>query len=116
MSDLFVKKAKQAGSLVRKNQDTETKTGGTTDAAAEVEKALGKVKIASGAKWVEYSVAGKTVKYVRDNLKAILTIDAGAQAVLDGSPLESSVEGNTVLRENQILEFVKVAGSKGVSH
>jgi hypothetical protein len=81
-------------------------------AVASIDQALGKVTIIHGANEVSYEVAGKSVKYIRDALSAVLTIPSDAQALIDGKPVTD--EANTILASQQTCEFIKSSGVKGI--
>lgn len=56
------------------------------------------------------SIAGKTVGEVRDQVEEVLNIPSSAQVRVNGSPANE----DTVVSDNSTVEFVKVAGEKGV--
>lgn len=71
----------------------------------------GNVRVLAGADVEDMALAGRTVGEARVLAQAILGIDPGAAAMLDGNP----VAEDCVLGEGQELEFVKHAGAKGAS-
>ncbi len=69
----------------------------------------GRVEVIHGVYAHSLPLAGMTVRQARSELEDRMNIDPDAIAVIDG------VEANedTVLEENQVLNFVKPAGEKG---
>ncbi len=57
------------------------------------------------------TIAGKTVGEVREQVASILNVPGSAQVRVNGAPASE----DTLLSDNSTLEFVKVAGEKGVA-
>ena len=70
----------------------------------------GQVKISYGVHHLEVAIAGKSVGEVRQALKEPLNIDPRALALVNGRDVAASY----VLKEGDQLEFVRLAGEKGV--
>jgi hypothetical protein len=94
-------------------QRPESFSGGPTafadDFAATAQASPGTVEVIHGVYAHSLPLAGMTVEDARAELEERMNIDPEATAVIDG------VEANegTVLREGQVLNFVKPAGEKG---
>jgi len=56
------------------------------------------------------SLAGKTVAEVREQVAELMNVPDSAEVRINGSPADE----DTVIGENSTVEFVKVAGEKGV--
>lgn len=69
----------------------------------------GQVKVSYGVHHLETALAGKTVSEVRQALKEPLNIDPRALALVNGKEAMPS----HILKENDQLEFVRLAGEKG---
>lgn len=76
--------------------------------AAPARQAL--VKISYGVHHLEVPIAGKSVGEVRQALREPLNIDPRALALVNGRETAASY----VLKENDQLEFVRLAGEKGM--
>jgi hypothetical protein len=72
--------------------------------------ATGQVKISYGVHSLEVAIAGKSVAEVRRALKEPLNIDPRALALVNGRDAAASY----VLKEGDQLEFVRLAGEKGL--
>lgn len=70
----------------------------------------GAVRVICGVHTLEAQVAGRTVGEVRAALSQALNVSPAAVAVVDGV----EVAGGHVLREGEQLEFVRLAGEKGL--
>ncbi len=70
----------------------------------------GLVKISYGVHHLEVAISGKSVAEVRQSLKEPLNIDPRAMALVNGR----GVRPDYLLREADQLEFVRLAGEKGV--
>lgn len=70
----------------------------------------GQVKISYGVHSLEAAIAGQSVGEVRQALKEPLNIDPRALALVNGRDAPASY----VLKEGDQLEFVRLAGEKGV--
>jgi hypothetical protein len=70
----------------------------------------GQVKISYGVHNLEATIAGKSVGEVRQALKEPLNIDPRALALVNGRDVAASY----TLREGDQLEFVRLAGEKGL--
>lgn len=110
--------AKQVQKNVKKNETKKTpevaaeQTRPDTSAAeSKIDKVLGDVEVVYGPEAQTLPIAGHNVQDVRDYLKHILNIPSDAQARVNGQ----LVEGDHILQESEILEFVKVSGQKGIS-
>jgi len=62
-----------------------------------------------GANAQDLELAGKTVSQVRQELKDVLNIGEDSNAIISGD----NVENDYVLRDGDVLEFVKRSGTKG---
>jgi hypothetical protein len=71
--------------------------------------AAGLIKINYGIHHLEVAVAGKSVGEVRQALKEPLNIDPRALALVNGREASAF----HLLKENDQLEFVRLAGEKG---
>ena len=69
----------------------------------------GLVKVSYGVHNLEAAIAGKSVSEVRQALKEPLNIDPRALALVNGRDVAASY----VLKQNDQLEFVRLAGEKG---
>jgi len=67
------------------------------------------IQVSCGANSADFPVEGKTVGAVQEFLKEVLNIDRLAEGQIGGV----SVESSCVLKEGDVLEFIKPAGSKG---
>jgi sulfur carrier protein ThiS len=70
----------------------------------------GQVKISYGVHSLEAAIAGKSVAEVRQALKEPLNIDPRALALVNGKDVPAAY----VLKEGDQLEFVRLAGEKGL--
>jgi len=70
----------------------------------------GQVKISYGVHSLEAGIAGQSVGEVRQALKEPLNIDPRALALVNGRDAAASY----VLKEGDQLEFVRLAGEKGL--
>jgi sulfur carrier protein ThiS len=70
----------------------------------------GQVQINYGVHSLEAAIAGKSVAEVRQALKEPLNIDPRALALVNGRDVPASF----VLKEGDQLEFVRLAGEKGL--
>jgi hypothetical protein len=70
----------------------------------------GQVQISYGVHSLEAAIAGKSVGEVRQALKEPLNIDPRALALVNGRDVPASF----VLKEGDQLEFVRLAGEKGL--
>ncbi len=71
----------------------------------------GAVRVICGVHALEAPVAGRTVAEVRAALEEALNISPSAVAVVNGA----EVGADHVLREGEQLEFVRLAGEKGLA-
>jgi hypothetical protein len=71
----------------------------------------GLVKISYGVHSLEVAIAGKTVGEVRQALKEPLNIDPRALALINGRDVAAAY----ILKEDDQLEFVRLAGEKGAA-
>jgi hypothetical protein len=71
----------------------------------------GQVKVSYGVHHLDAAIAGKSVGEVRQALKEPLNIDPRALALVNGREAPASY----LLKENDQLEFVRLAGEKGSS-
>lgn len=79
-------------------------------APAPVAPEVGEVRCVHGANETNSSeLVGKTVGWVRDNMKSVFNIADGAVSLIDGK----RVDENTVLKAGQTLEFLRESGRKG---
>lgn len=67
------------------------------------------VKVSCGASTGNFPMVGKTVTEVSKFLREALNIDESAQPIVNGEPVGPSY----ILKENETVEFVKLAGRKG---
>lgn len=65
--------------------------------------------ILNGVNEIKASLSGKTVTEVRGMLAQALNIDPNAQPTVGGE----TVQEDYILREGDVLEFVKASGKKG---
>jgi hypothetical protein len=70
----------------------------------------GRVEVIHGVYAHSLPLAGMTVRQARSELEERMNIAPDALAVVDGAETNE----NTVLREGQVLNFVKPAGEKGL--
>jgi len=70
----------------------------------------GMVKVSYGVHNLEAAIAGKSVSEVRQSLKEPLNIDPRALALVNGRDVAASY----ILKQGDQLEFVRLAGEKGV--
>lgn len=68
-----------------------------------------KIKVVCGANTQEAEVAGLTVSQAKRALTEALNIPEDAQAIISGD----NVQVDYVLREGDVLEFVKQGGKNG---
>jgi len=71
----------------------------------------GRVTVCHGPYCEDLPVGGLTVGSVRERFRDRLDIDPASQAVLDGR----EVTDGTVVRQGQLLTFIRRAGEKGRS-
>jgi len=69
----------------------------------------GLVKISYGVHSLEAAITGKSISEVRQALKEPLNIDPRALALVNGRDVAASY----VLKQDDQLEFVRLAGEKG---
>ena len=69
----------------------------------------GQVKVSYGVHNLEAAIAGKSVSEVRQALKEPLNIDPRALALVNGRDVAASY----ILKQDDQLEFVRLAGEKG---
>ncbi len=69
----------------------------------------GLVKVSYGVHNLEAAIAGKSVSEVRQALKEPLNIDPRALALVNGRDVAASY----ILKQDDQLEFVRLAGEKG---
>src|SRR5512135_3038146 len=69
----------------------------------------GQVKVSYGVHNLSAAIAGKTVSEVRQALKEPLNIDPRALALVNGRDVAASY----ILKQDDQLEFVRLAGEKG---
>jgi len=67
------------------------------------------IQVSCGANSADFPVEGKTVGAVQEFLKEVLNIDRLAEGQVAGRSVDSSY----VLKEGDVLEFIKPAGRKG---
>jgi len=67
------------------------------------------VEVTYGINSANLQLAGQTVGQARAALASLLNIAAGAQAHIDGQPVDDS----RILRDGDALEFIKTASAKG---
>ncbi len=67
------------------------------------------VEVVFGSESQTLKLSGHSVQDVRDTLKHVLNIPDDAQARVNGN----LVNGDYALNEQDVLEFVKIAGQKG---
>lgn len=67
-----------------------------------------KIKVICGANSQELEVVGKNVKQVKEVAKDILNLPDNVQALVSGN----NIENTYVIREGDVLEFVKPGGRK----
>ena len=67
------------------------------------------IQVSCGANSSDFPVEGKTVGAVQEFLKEVLNIDRLAEGQVGGA----GVNSDYVLKEGDVLEFIKPAGSKG---
>jgi hypothetical protein len=79
------------------------------DFAATATATQGSVDVIHGVYAHSLPLAGMTVRQARGELQERMNIDPDAIAIVDGN----EVDEDTVLAENQVLNFVKHAGEKG---
>ncbi|MBI3781159.1 MAG: hypothetical protein HY278_08910 [candidate division NC10 bacterium] len=85
--------------------------GVTRTKVAGQPKAQEQVRVLYGVHSLEANLAGRMVADVRQALRQALNISPQAVAVVDGR----EVEEGTVLLAGQQLEFVRLAGEKGLN-
>ena len=90
-------------------------TGGPLQQASplksrSVQAGAGTLRVICGVHTLEAHVAGRSVEEVRAALSQALNISPAAVAVVDGV----EVGARHVLREGEQLEFVRLAGEKGM--
>src|SRR5262249_43084789 len=74
------------------------------------EERTGRVDVIHGVYAHSLPLAGMTVRQARLELEERMNIDPDALAVVDGIETDE----DTVLQEGQVLNFVKLAGEKGL--
>jgi len=79
------------------------------DATATATALRGNVDVIHGVYAHSLPLAGMTVRQARAEVEQRMNIDPEAMAVVNGR----EVDGDTVLEEGQVLNFVKHAGEKG---
>lgn len=67
------------------------------------------IRVSSGASSGMYPVVGKTVGAVSEFLREVLNVERMSRGLVNGV----EVEGDYVLKETDVLEFLKPAGRKG---
>lgn len=67
------------------------------------------VQVSCGASSGRFPVTGRTVSEVGDFLREVLNVDKLSTGMVNGQ----EVAGNYVLKEGDVLEFLKPAGKKG---
>ena len=67
------------------------------------------IQVSCGANSADFPVTGKTVGAVQEFLKEVLNINRLAEGQVGGTKIDSSY----VLKEGDVLEFIKPAGRKG---
>lgn len=98
------KKDAKAGSTL-----TSATQSAAPNAADVLQKLEGKVKVLHGANDEELELVGQTVQAVRASLVDSFNIPGDAMALVNGD----QVDNNYVLKQNDVLEFIKAAGVKG---
>lgn len=88
---------------------TQSEAPNAQEALDRLEKAVGNVKCIHGANDDTFAVAGQKVSTVRASLVDAFNIPADALTFVDGE----QVDGNYILQENQVIEWVRQAGVKG---
>jgi hypothetical protein len=81
----------------------------TKPSAKKGDKTTTTIQVSCGANSADFPVQGKTVGAVQEFLKEVLNIDRLAEGQVSGNKIDSSY----VLKEGDVLEFIKPAGSKG---
>lgn len=76
---------------------------------ATLEAPEGRVEVIHGVYAHSLPLVGRTIAQARAELAERMNIDPAAVAVVDGAETNE----NTILREGQVLTFVKPAGEKG---
>lgn len=82
------------------------------DAVKSIEEAQGTVNVIYGPHDLDMEFQDVTVAEAQEALKDVLSVDATAEAYIDGKLVEDK---GTRLKAGQRLEFMKQAGQKGVS-
>lgn len=80
-----------------------------SDGVGVAEAREGRVEVIHGVYAHSLPLTGMTVRQARAELQDRMNIDPEALAVVDGA----EADDQTVLREGQVLNFVKPAGEKG---
>lgn len=87
-----------------------TMTSILTKPSAKVgDKTTTTIQVSCGANSADFPVVGKSVGLVQEFFKEVLNIDRLAEGQVNGK----TVKGDYVLKEGDVLEFIKPAGSKG---
>jgi len=81
----------------------------TKPSAKSGDKTTTTIQVSCGANSADFPVEGKTVGAVQEFLKEVLNIDRLAEGQIGGTLVESSY----ILKEGDVLEFIKPAGRKG---
>jgi len=81
----------------------------TKPSARKGDKTTTTIQVSCGANSSDFPVEGKTVGAVQEFLKEVLNIDRLAEGQVAGNTVTSSY----VLKEGDVLEFIKPAGTKG---
>jgi len=69
----------------------------------------GTVRVSCGASSSKYNVVGKSVGAVSEILRGVLNIPTGANGIVNGENVRDSI----ILKDGDVLEYLKVAGKKG---
>jgi len=85
-------------------QSTITKPGG-----AFGQKTTTTIQVSCGASSGSFPVAGRSVKEVGDFLREVLNVDRLSTGLVNGK----EVDGDSILKPGDTLEFLKPAGKKG---
>jgi len=67
------------------------------------------IQVTCGASTARFPVVGRTVAEVGELLREVLNVSKLSTGLVNGG----TVDGNYVLKEGDVLEFIKPAGSKG---
>jgi molybdopterin converting factor small subunit len=110
--------AKQAQKEIKKSspkkkapesQEVSTKKPSVKSAVSKIDKVLSNNDIMFGSEHLKLPLIGKTVADIRKELKHVLNVPEGAQARVNSK----LVDDNYVIKEEDVIEFVKVSGQKG---